>query len=159
MLDHAEEAIDYLRSHASDADSMYALRGLLMNEHPLDAHRFNDEQVLRAVAAQVSQRHLIVYQKALSAEARNRRTHGDNPSVGFAAGAGAVTPSSLRPRPPAAPLPPSPARPEPTEPDDVDQDAQANTLRLAAVNGVPFCEMCERSKRGESRAAQERQAA
>lgn len=32
-----------------------------------------------------------------------------------------------------------------------DQDAQAATLRLAAENGTPFCEICEERKRGRKK--------
>jgi len=156
MLHDAQEAADYLGSKVSDDESIRKLRSFLASEELTDVSRLNDGQVLDAAATMVSNGRLIVYRKAPSVDDSKWRTH--TVAGALPTGADAVTPSALRPRLPAEPTPPL-AGLQADAPGDVDQDAQASTLRLAAVSGVPFCEMCERPKRNEAQASQERKAA
>lgn len=57
----------------------------------------------------------------------------------------AMTPSMMRERPSAAPAAAPPAEIDPFQ--LLDQDAQALVLLRAALQGVPFCEECERLKK------------
>lgn len=67
----------------------------------------------------------------------------------------------LTPPPPPTAPPPEPAprsvfhapTPSPGPPMDVDPEAQANTLKRAAENGVPFCEECERARQAQQQKA------
>ncbi|HYO97258.1 MAG TPA: hypothetical protein VER33_22260 [Polyangiaceae bacterium] len=60
----------------------------------------------------------------------------------------ALTPDAPPPAPRRAPAP-EPLSPEPSlPPERVDQELQAETLRMAAEQGVPFCEECEKARRG-----------
>jgi hypothetical protein len=141
-----------------------SMRSLLALDAGVDVARLTDHEVLERVAVRLAQRDLLVAIKGglepgsgpppASASSSSSATGATAPAQPTRS-ASAVTPSALRsggasPAPAVAPA-------APPEDEALDQDAQAATLRQAAADGVPFCEVCEQLK--AQRAAEARQAA
>lgn len=136
-----DEARQFMAAHVEVAPR---LRQLLACEGDAGVFRLSDHQVLDGVASMLANRELGLVKKVLTAQAKARhQIH----SVGAGgASAEAVSPSSLRSRHETAAEPLSEPVVNDVDFESVDQDIQAATLRLAAVDGVPFCEVCEKPK-------------
>lgn len=137
---------DCLRDCATHGEARRQMRALLSGQDHLDVSRLNDRQLVMAVATLVASGHLKVMRKALTPQALLKHGIKQMAVVKYTADTPAITPSQGTGRtfeaPPAAPLIQlehdfSAAR--------VDQDAQAATLKAAADQGVPFCEVCAKA--------------
>jgi hypothetical protein len=124
------------------------LRRLLSIDGDVDVSRLTDHEVVDHVTIKLAQRQWMLFRQVLTAKYPSPAR-----GVKVPASSSALSPSALWGRAPAAVAPP---QVEPVSKPDyafVQQGAQAATLRRAARDGVPFCEVCEK------RAAERRPAA
>jgi hypothetical protein len=135
---------------------VHKLRQMLTLDGTSDLSRQTDHQILDRVAAKLAHSEWVLGKKVLTEEAR-RRYVPRGAHLPFTAESSAFSPSSLKPRADDSPA----VATKVTEPEfeAVDQDAQATTLRLAAVDGVPFCAVCEKLKREREAQARLKEAA
>lgn len=125
--------------------------------------RLSDHQVIDEVADKLANRQLVLFKKVRSVDAKAPATASAPAAPAVAAAGASPTTTSIKRRP--SPVAAPPAQPAPAPPQtapmsaSLDQDAQATTLRLAAKDGTPFCEVCERRKRELAEAARQREAA
>jgi hypothetical protein len=140
-FDGVSHARHFLQAHD---DQVHKLRQMLAFDGAGDVSRQTDHQILDRVAARLAHREWVLAKKVLTEEAKQRYVPRGAP-LPLAAASSAISPSSLKPRADDAPV----VATEVIEPEfkPVDQDAQAATLRLAAVDGVPFCAVCEQARR------------
>jgi hypothetical protein len=137
-LDNADAAADWLRSAATSADDMLALRELVAAD-PRATAWLSNHQVIQEVGYRVARRELC-----LLAAQRVARASQIQPGTATASPSPGVTPSQLRPA--AAEAPHVEAVPELDDLNDLNQAAQAAALEEAAREGVPFCEECEKAR-------------
>lgn len=134
------DARSYLQSQASRPGVMDELRELVSNRAPQPLLSHDD--VLHAVAVKVAMGQLFVLQLAPQTSAG--LFEGGEPEPAPVAKRPAV--SSPAPVPP--PTKPAPVTPAPTASPErttaLMQDVQAQSLEAAAVDGTPFCEICEK---------------
>jgi hypothetical protein len=133
-----QDALAYLRDFTGDRANCAALRALLAQQGVAVAW-MDDADVAAEVAAQLVSGRLAIIEAAAEVEAEPAE-----------APAAPEAPPAPAPPPPA----PAPARREPVrepepvaEPATLDpsvQDEQAEILELAAAEGTPFCEECEK---------------
>ena len=140
-----EDATAYLRRFLCEPQVMSHLRALLGQES-FSVWRSSDHEVIRQCALWLVQGRLCVVRAETAVVLRpwvitNVRARAD---------AEAPQPSRARSPQPAALQPPPEANPL----DRVDHDAQAMALENAARDGVPFCEECEKARRGNAGVAQ-----
>jgi hypothetical protein len=140
-FDGVFHARHFLQTHEGQ---VHKLRLMLAFDGACDVSRQSDYQILDRVAARLAQREWALAKKVLTEEAKQRYVPRGAP-LPLAAASSAISPSRLKPRQDEA----SAVAPAVIEPEfkPVDQDAQAATLRLAAVDGVPFCAVCEQARR------------
>lgn len=141
-----ERAEFHLRGLIRDADALRQLRAFLTVDG-MDISRLGDAKVMTALATLVSRNRLVVYE--LGAPTSSLPRQGNQ--IPVATPLPALS-APLTPPPAAGARSPSTkglsdAAPEESALEDIDQDAQAAGLRAAAVEGVPFCAICEKARR------------
>jgi hypothetical protein len=140
-LDHGRS----LLRHGLGLEQAQALRQLLTGEAEADVWRLSDHQVIDRVAYKLAQSRWILFKLVLTAAARAKYVWRNTPGQHAIRDQAA---STVHVKARQADAPPRQLAAAAVESDfeSVDQDAQAATLRLAAVNGVPFCAVCERAR-------------
>lgn len=156
-LDHARRLV------AASADDMWRLRALLASGGEIDLARLSDHEVVHEVARMLAAHRLALFRPAAeAAEAASARAGGGSGGAAnvAAAPAAAASPAPARGRSGNGPSPQqAPAHPVSAEEPEyaaASQDRQAATLRQAARNGTPFCEICELRKAARTAAAAQR---
>lgn len=146
-------AMSQLRAHlrmlAGGVDGRSQLRQLLADMDHVDVSRLSDGHLVDLVAGLLGASHLTLYERVLTDEAQTRCSMPQRVGARYTAAEPATTPSRLSSRseaPPPRPAPIEEALPE----NDLAQDAQAATLKAAAEQGVPFCEVCAKASAGRS---------
>lgn len=128
-------AVSWLRRYKNDVPTLAAMRKLLLEAQiGANSPRMSDDAVIDQIA------------ELLAAGRLHIHVHPMKPTMGPSTGSGPSQPSfPLSERKPKATTsshkvqaPPDP----PTFPVNVDAAAQAETLRTAAQQGTPFCEVC-----------------
>jgi hypothetical protein len=145
------EIVSFLREYKRSFRALLGLRSLASGR-VYSAHRFDNEQVIQHVAGQILCGNLVVWKEILLRPVLS-------PVVAVRPPPAARSEPSPSP-PPKSPRPAEQPRPEvrrPTTPaveaapvDDVNYEAQATTLKLAAKDGTPFCEECEKMRRARA---------
>lgn len=128
------------------------LRELINSICNMSALRLSNEQVIDAVAEMVATRQLQMLEKTSQGDSNARRHVMRPASANYTPSESASTPAQLRQQTSLADMPPAPAQPSAIEENfvaNVNQDIQATTLKAAAVNGVPFCEVCEKARQAQ----------
>lgn len=145
-------AMNQLRPHlrvlAGAGDGRRQLRQLLADMDDFDVSRLSDAHLVDLIAAMVGASRLTMYERVLTDEAQAR--YGIQRRVGarYSDAEPAMTPSQRSSR---SETPPSTTPTEETLPEaDLAQDAQAATLKAAAEQGVPFCEVCAKASAARS---------
>jgi hypothetical protein len=140
-----DDAVSYMRNFVLKPDEISRLRALLADEI-FHVHRLSDHRVADEIAARLAQRCLcampLVSRTAPPTAVSSRRAAEYIPSP-------QLSPAILPPR---VRIPILPAPPEINPLDETDHDAQAATLEAASLNGVPFCEVCERARLNREKA-------
>jgi hypothetical protein len=128
-------------------EQLWKLRHLLASDC-YNVCRMTDDEVLDCAATMLVRGEWVLFERR-STGTRNQSlaSYPAAPSTGIA------PTNLLSPRQPPSRNAGSIAPPMEVAEETFDQDAQAATLRLAAAHGIPFCEICERSKRGRSKAS------
>jgi hypothetical protein len=108
--------------------------------------QLSDDQIVAQIAVMVERREVCllasVPERAVGFSVK-KEPQRPEPVRPMATG---LTPSRIQPRPAAEP-PAAPAAAPIDSLDTVDAAQQAGGLKQAARDGVPFCEVCEKSKR------------
>jgi hypothetical protein len=158
----AWQARRFVDRYFRDAGRLHVLRHALTSDghDGFDLAQYSDDEVLDTAARRVaSGRWKITCEVAAAPVAvRSVPTPATSPLLGSSSGGSAR--SSRRP---AAPVSRAPARAQapaastpadaPDWPDTAAQVAQAETLRQAARDGTPFCEICAARQRAAEEAA------
>lgn len=153
---NANDVYRYLKASSGRAAAPEELRELLAR-HSSRALR-SDDDVWREAAAQVMMGQLFLIQRQTRSQAGGAAVEAD------------AVPAAERPRrpgvspPPPLPPPRKPAvteapQPEPELTAFLEQDVQAATLEQAALNGTPFCEVCEKARAARAAAEADSKAA
>jgi hypothetical protein len=159
----AWQARSFMDRYFRDAGKMHVLRhALAADGHDgFDLAQHNDDEVLQAAARRVAGgTWKITYEvEPAPVAVRSVPTPAPSPLLGGGSSAGS-TRSSRRPPPPASRAPartPAPSASVPADdsdwPDKAAQAAQAETLKQAARDGTPFCEVCDARRRAAEEAA------
>jgi len=146
MTDDARRALGF------GTDQIWKLRRLLAPDC-YNLRCMTDAQVMEQAAVMLARGELALFELVATVAAKH------SPASAAAAVSTSTARATARPtRKPRAervverPRPAKPPEPATStyqpKPESFDQDAQAATLRLAAVNGTPFCEVCEKRKGG-----------
>jgi hypothetical protein len=153
----------HARSLIGDAGDHVASLRAALEAGSTNLSRFNDSQILEHVAALLADGAYVLQRKVLTAEAAMMPVQiGPAPKKVAAGQANDASVKSVikaafampqRAAAVAAEAAPAPV----SDFESVDQDLQAAALVQAAVDGVPFCEVCEKAKR-EREAAQKAEA-
>jgi hypothetical protein len=159
----AWQARSFMDRYFRDAGRLHVLRHALTSDghDGCDLARHSDDEVLQAAARRVAGGTWKITHEVTAAPVavRSVPTPAPSPLLG-GGGSGGGTRSSRRPAPPAsraparAQAPAASARTDDSDwPDKAAQAAQAETLRQAARDGTPFCEICEARRRAAEEAA------
>lgn len=140
-----------LRCHmARGRGFVQALRHVLMKGDDMDICRMTDPEVIDHVVEALLQGSLSLHARTAKLPTPTRHRMAVALRGGDAQASQAASPSSMGPsraeKDAASDAPAAPR--EALEWAAADQNAQAKTLRLAAVDGVPFCEVCQRLAQG-----------
>lgn len=159
----AWQARRFMDRYFRDAGRLHVLRAALTLDggDGFDLTRRSDDEVLQAAARRLAGGIWRIAREAAKAPAvvRSVPTPAASPLLGGGSGGGArmsrrsASPVSRAPAPSSVPAPaPAPA-PVPDWPNAEAQVAQAATLKRAARDGTPFCEICEVRRRAAEKAA------
>lgn len=164
------EAVSFLRHTSLGFDAMRSFRRILTSDRPgMDHGGMSDEQVLVQVGRLVQQRRVRIYQLIRSSirielpEQPEEDVLGPasvDEGFGIASDATVDTPPLLdteiendEPQLLEFTITYEPPPREENDADDLEVATQAEALRLAAQDGVPFCEECEKLKKQQAAAA------
>ena len=150
--DHALWLLGYVGEKVSSMRDMLA-------DGSIRSWRDSDRLILELVAQKLADRQLLLFRKVM-ARAVSAPIVSAAPRANSSPSPVAATPSKA-PSPRPAPISVRESPPIVVENDfaSIKQDAQAETLRKAAVAGVPFCAVCEELKRRTGTANSQRQGA
>lgn len=146
-IDHARRLLGF------DADNIWRLRALLASGDDVDVSRLSDHAVTDRVAQLVAAQRLELRQwpRHSSGSEGADATGAASAAAGPAPPSATATPSALAPRPGAASTSTAgaaAAEASESAPEFAPglQQRQARTLRRAAKEGAPFCEICEQTR-------------
>lgn len=137
------QALAWLRQHRLGAVAMARIGALLGGIHGRGLVD-DDHELLRRAADALRDGRLRLYRGGGAARQQVQQVA----PAARAAPAGPQRTAVSGQAPMAAPRAPAPSAPEAPEADlaeNIDQDAQAATLELAALDGTPFCAVCARA--------------
>ena len=156
----AWQARSFMDRYFRDAGRLHVLRHALTSDghDGFDLAQYSDDEVLDTAARRVASGTWTITCEVAAAPVAVRSV--PTPAMSPLLGGGGVTRSSRRP---AAPVSRAPARAQAQSapvaadasdwPDAEAQAAQAETLRQAARDGTPFCEICAARRRAAEEAA------